>query len=84
MPTIKTAISIDEQVYRRVDTLARRLHISRSQLFSRAAEAFLVREDNQALLDQLDAAYGEPPSPEETVFAAAARKRQARLLKETW
>lgn len=84
MPTIKTAISIDEQVYRRVDSLARQLHISRSQVFSRAAEAFLVRVDNQVLLDQLDDAYSEPPSTEEAAFAGAARKRQARLLKDTW
>ena len=53
MAKIKTAISLQDSLVERLDRLARELNISRSQLFSRAADEFLQRHESQALLDGL-------------------------------
>jgi metal-responsive CopG/Arc/MetJ family transcriptional regulator len=42
---MKTAISIPEKTYRRIDRTVRRLKISRSRFFLDAAEAYLNRVD---------------------------------------
>jgi antitoxin MazE6 len=43
MPNIKTAVSLEESLFKRVDSLSRELRISRSRLFSLALEEFVSR-----------------------------------------
>lgn len=43
MAIVKASISIQESLLERVDALAEQLHLSRSQLFSRALDEFLEK-----------------------------------------
>jgi metal-responsive CopG/Arc/MetJ family transcriptional regulator len=63
MSIVKTAISVQESLFERAETLARELHISRSQLFSRALGEFLDRHENRMLLEAINHSLeGEPGS----------------------
>lgn len=65
MPIVKTAISVQESLFERAETLARQLHISRSQLFSRALGEFLDRYENRMLLEAINRSLeGESGSDE--------------------
>jgi metal-responsive CopG/Arc/MetJ family transcriptional regulator len=59
MATVKTAISIESGVYRQVDRLAKKLHISRSQFFTQAARHMVERDENLELLQKINAAFAE-------------------------
>ena len=51
MANVKTAISLQQSPFDRVDALARELTISRSRLFTIAVEEFIQRYENQKLLE---------------------------------
>jgi len=80
MRTVKTAISVDEQVFHRVERLAKRLHVSRSQFFTQAARHMIQRDENLDLLRRINAAYEQAVSSgtdavhERKVRAYARRK----------
>jgi hypothetical protein len=57
MSTIKTAISIDTTTFRKVQSLTRKLHISRSQFFGQAARHMIQRDENLDLLRRINASY---------------------------
>jgi metal-responsive CopG/Arc/MetJ family transcriptional regulator len=57
MGTIKTAISIDSRTFKKVDILARKLRISRSQFFTQAAKHMIKKDDNLELLKKINDAY---------------------------
>ncbi|HET9209616.1 MAG TPA: ribbon-helix-helix protein, CopG family [Thermoanaerobaculia bacterium] len=84
MAKIKTAISLQDSLVERLDRLARELNISRSQLFSRAADEFLQRHESQALLDAINRAYDDYPDKEEVAQREAMRSKQRRLMEGEW
>ncbi len=84
MPIVKTAISLPEPLFERADALARLQKISRSQLFARAVEEFLQRHESQALLDTLNLAYSDSPSPEEKKLLRSMGQKQRELVKGEW
>jgi hypothetical protein len=84
MARIKTAISLQDSLADRMDRLARELNVSRSQLFSRAADEFLQRHEGQALLDAINRACDDSPDQEEVVRGRAMRDRQRRLMEGEW
>ncbi len=53
---VKTAISVPDDTFRRVDERASELGISRSEFFSRAAERYLIELDDEGLTAQINAA----------------------------
>lgn len=70
--TVKTAISLDGDLLREAQGMARRLRVSRSRLFATAMEEYLERRRNRALLRAINAAHGG------TDVAAEARLRRVR------
>ena len=56
---MKTAISIPEPVFRSAETLARRLKMSRSQLYTKAVADFVARHRRSQLTKQLNEVYSE-------------------------
>lgn len=84
MGNVKTAISIQESLFKKMDVLAHKLHMSRSQLFARAAKDFIERQQNRQLLQQLNAAYDDAPDPEEKKWQQQVRTRHRKLVKEQW
>ncbi len=53
---MKTAISIPDPLFQRGEALARRLSMSRSQLFRAALEEFLARHDEDTVTTAIDRA----------------------------
>lgn len=70
---MKTAISVPDDTFARVETAAARLGVSRSQFYARAAERWLSELEASQITDQINAALES--IEQETVFvdhAAAA------------
>jgi metal-responsive CopG/Arc/MetJ family transcriptional regulator len=82
MPNMKTAISIEKPIFQQMDSLAKKLRISRSRLFAIAAQEFLQRNKNIDLLKSLNAAYDDLPETEPTV--AKMRSTHYKIVKDQW
>ena len=78
---MKTAISIPEPVFRSAETLARRLKMSRSQLYTKAVAEFVARHRRSQLTNKLDEVYSDVDSGLDEV----SRELQRRSLPdEEW
>lgn len=85
MSGVKTAISLDEELFEKVNKLAHELHISRSRLFSIAVEYYLKKQENQTLLAQLNDAYSDHPDEEEIKISASMKfKHRKNIGQEKW
>jgi predicted transcriptional regulator len=82
--SVKTAISLDPDLYRRADALARRMKVSRSRLFAAAMADFLDRRRNQELLAAIDAACAVAPDASEKRLRRAMRRRHRRQVHAEW
>ena len=78
---MKTAVSIPDPVFRAADRLARRLHMSRSRLYSVAVERFVQANDDAAITAKLNDVYATEPSTLDPVLQGI----QARSIsKDEW
>ena len=59
---MKTAISIPDEVFEAAEQTARRLSMSRSQLYTKAVEAFLEAQKTEGVTERLDEVYDAEPS----------------------
>jgi metal-responsive CopG/Arc/MetJ family transcriptional regulator len=59
MSTVKTAISLEKSLFEEMNELARQMKVSRSRVFSLAAQEFIRRQQNSTLLEQINAAYDD-------------------------
>jgi len=84
MPHIKTAVSLQEDLFEQVETLASEMKISRSRLFALALEEFLRRHQNQQLLEQINAAYDEAPDPSEQALQRRMRRQHRQIVEGEW
>ena len=85
MAHVKTAISLDKDLFEQLESLAEEMQVSRSQLLGLALEDFLHRRHNQLLLDQLNAAYDHSPDdPTERTLLQGTRRQQRRLVEGQW
>lgn len=70
---MKTAVSIPDALFEAADRAARRLGLSRSQLYARALERFLGEEPDDAITARLDEVYVTEDSAVDPAVAAAQR-----------
>ena len=73
---MKTAISIPDRTFREGEAAARALKVSRSELYRRALEAFLVSMRTRDVTATYDAAFNDAESKPEVRF----RRRAARKV----
>ena len=69
---MKTAISLPDETFRRVDRAAKRLGLSRSELFARAAENWLDGLEDDGVTEAIDRAIAGLPGDHRFTDAAAA------------
>jgi len=82
---MKTAISIPDELFNKVDELAAELHLSRSQIFTEAVMEYLKRQQNMKILDAINKVYSEDDTEEEKRLREEGKKHYAGLLKdEKW
>ena len=84
MPSRKTAISIDEELFSKADSLARDLGVSRSRLYAKALDSFMRQRDNLQLLAEIDEAYSTPETPAERKKRALTKSYTRKLSEGEW
>ena len=71
---MKTAISVPDALFERADLVARRLGMSRSELYSRALEEFLGPPTDEEITARLDRVYEQDDARLEPPFRDAQRR----------
>jgi hypothetical protein len=56
---MKTAISIPDNIFKEAEKLARRLGISRSELYQRAVTRYIEQQSSHVIREALDRVYGK-------------------------
>lgn len=85
MPGVKTAISLDEELFNKVEKIAHKLHISRSRVFTIAVQDYLHKQENKTLLAQLNEAYSDQPSDEEGKVSKSQKAKHIKIVEqEPW
>lgn len=84
MNTMKTAISVDDELVKAADSAARKLGVSRSRLFSIALEKFLHDRRNEEMLERLNRVYAGEPSPEDRRIVAGFKSKLRSVVKDRW
>lgn len=69
---MKTAISLSDDTFRRVDRAAKRLGVSRSEFFARAAESWLTVLEEEDTTEAINRALGSSRVGHEFTDAAAS------------
>ena len=77
---MKTAVSLPDATFRRADVAARRLGVSRSELYSRALDAYLGPPADVEITARLDEVYADIPSTLDPELISAQRA----AIGETW
>ena len=76
---MKTAISLPDDLFKKAESLASRLGVSRSRLYALALEDYIARHQARRVSERLDAVYGTESSNVDTSIAAA----QSTVLKRS-
>jgi metal-responsive CopG/Arc/MetJ family transcriptional regulator len=69
---MKTAISLPDETFRRVERAAKRMGVSRSEFFARAAERWLEDLEDEGTTDTINRAIAGLPNESAFIEAAAA------------
>jgi len=78
---MKTAVSLPVALFRRGEATARRLRVSRSQLYATALAEFLDRVQSDRVTEQLNQVYGDQPARVDPAFHRAQMRS---LAKDSW
>jgi metal-responsive CopG/Arc/MetJ family transcriptional regulator len=70
---VKTAISLPDATFHRADAAAKRLGLSRSEFFARAAERWLAALEDDGTTDAINEAIAGVADDHDFTDAAAAR-----------
>jgi metal-responsive CopG/Arc/MetJ family transcriptional regulator len=85
--SVKTAVSIDKDVFEEAERLAGELHVSRSQLVTMALRRLVRSYENRALLDEINAsvdALTEEEIADDAAALAYMRQRHRAQLEGGW
>jgi hypothetical protein len=80
MTIVKTAISIQKNLFQQAEEIAKEMKISRSRLFVLAVEDFIRRYENKMLLEQINRAYADGPDPEEPDYLRRMQRKSIQSL----
>jgi len=76
---MKTAVSIPDEVFEKVERLARRAKRSRSEVFSAALAEYVARHAPDEVTDAMDRVIADVGEPQDAFVSAAGR----RILEKT-
>jgi len=80
---MKTAISIPDQVFEAAEQLARRLGISRSELYAKAVFEYINDHRNMNVTDTLNRVYGDDEK-KSSLDPTSQNLQFNSLLKDEW
>ena len=78
---MKTAVSVPDDLFRLAEAAARRLQVSRSQLYATAISEFLNRRQSGAITERLNEVYSRRPAKVDSVLHRAQLRS---LEKDSW
>ncbi len=84
MQAVKTAISIDKDLFDQAEKMARQMKVSRSKLFGIALQDFIDHRKNKELLAQINAAYADEPDQAEQALRRTSRRHHRRMVEGEW
>lgn len=84
MASVKTAISLEEPLFREVESLVRELRMSRSQYFALAARTYIEQARNRDLLNRINRAYSEGPTAAEKALNEKRKTYHRRMVRGEW
>jgi len=84
MQAIKTAISIEKNLFDQADKIARTMKVSRSKLFVIALQDFIEHQKNKELLAQINAAYGDEPDATELALRRKVKRQHRSIVEGEW
>jgi metal-responsive CopG/Arc/MetJ family transcriptional regulator len=84
MHAIKTAISIEKNLFDQADKIARTLKVSRSKLFVIALQDFIEHQKNREMFAQINAAYADEPDAAEQTLRRKSRRQHRRIVEGEW
>lgn len=64
MAIVKMEISMEESLFDAAGVRAKKLGITRTELFVRATEEFVRQRENEELLERINATYADEPDEE--------------------
>jgi predicted transcriptional regulator len=79
--SMKTAVSLPDDLFRQAETTARRLRVSRSELYAKALAEFLKRQHGDAITERLNDVYSRHPAK---VDSALHRAQLKSLERDAW
>jgi hypothetical protein len=79
--SMKTAVSLPDDLFRLAETTARRLRVSRSELYAKAIAEFLKRQDGNAITERLNDVYSRQPAK---VDSGLHRAQLKSFRKDAW
>ncbi|HHT9126548.1 MAG TPA: ribbon-helix-helix domain-containing protein [Candidatus Brocadiia bacterium] len=82
---MKTAISVPDELFKKIEKIAKEYNYSRSELFTIAAREFIEKIKSRKLLDAINEAYSDVEIEEETSLRRKSKKYYAhKILKERY
>jgi hypothetical protein len=78
---VKTAVSVPDDLFRLAEATARRLRLSRSELYAKAIAEFLKQQDAATITERLNELYSRPPAK---VDSGLHRAQVKSLEKDPW
>jgi metal-responsive CopG/Arc/MetJ family transcriptional regulator len=84
MHAIKTAISIEKNLFDQAEIIARTMKVSRSKLFVIALRDFIEHQKNKEMLTQINAAYDDEPDAAEQTLRRKSRRQHRRIVEGEW
>ncbi len=79
--SVKTAISLPDDLFRRAEAMAHKLKMSRSQLYAKAIVEFIERRQAARITQRLNEIYSAEPAKIDPAVAAAQSKS---IERESW
>ena len=79
--TMKTAISLPDELFRRAEVTARRLRVSRSELYAKAIAEFLKSQQENTITERLNEVYSRRAAK---VDSGLHRAQLESLEKDAW
>ncbi|NVN92887.1 MAG: hypothetical protein HXX11_20145 [Desulfuromonadales bacterium] len=84
MQAIKTAISMEKNLFDQAESLARSMKVSRSKLFVIALQDFIEHQKNRELFSRINAAYEDEPDTTEQTLLSTSRRQHRRIVEGEW
>ena len=84
MQAIKTAISIEKNLFDQAEMIARTMKVSRSKLFVIALQDFIEHQKNKEMLAQINATYDDEPDATEQAIRKKVRRQHRRIVEGEW